>query len=80
MTDLQKVEEERFVESMVWLWVAHDAPEWIKDYVRQESRKQRGLLEEKQEAVAMPKEQEAEIEYTKPITPSGTDYEGINIE
>ena len=41
-----KIEEERFVESMISLWIAQDAPEWIKDYVREELRKQRGLVTE----------------------------------
>ena len=32
------------------------------------------------DALALLKEQKAEIEHTKLITPSATDYEGINIE
>lgn len=45
MNDLERKEEELFVEAMIDLWIRNDAPEWIIDYVRQELRKQRGLLE-----------------------------------
>ena len=48
MNDIQRFEEERFVEAMVDLWVRDDAPQWIRDYVREELKKQRGLKEEKQ--------------------------------
>lgn len=48
MNDMQRFEEERFVEAMVDLWVRDDAPQWIRDYVRKELKKQRGLKEEKQ--------------------------------
>lgn len=44
MDKIERIEEERFVESMICLWIQPDAPEWIIDYVRQELRKQRGLL------------------------------------
>lgn len=47
MDEIERLEEERFVESLISLWIQPDAPEWIIDYVRQELRKQRGLLEEK---------------------------------
>ena len=47
MDEIERIEEERFVESLISLWIQPDAPEWIIDYVRQELRKQRGLLEEK---------------------------------
>ena len=43
MNEIEKIEEERFVESLMYLWIAQDAPDWIKDYVRTELRKQRGL-------------------------------------
>ena len=43
MNEVEKIQEERFVESLMYLWIAQDAPEWIKDYVRTELRKQRGL-------------------------------------
>ena len=43
MNEIEKIEEERFVESMMYLWIAQDAPDWIKDYVKTELRKQRGL-------------------------------------
>ena len=48
MSDMQRFEEERFVKAMVDLWVRDDAPQWIRDYVREELKKQRGLKEEKQ--------------------------------
>lgn len=48
MNDMQRFEEERFVEAMVDLWVRDDAPQWIRDYVREELKKQRGLKEERQ--------------------------------
>ena len=47
MNEIEKIEEERFVESLMYLWIAQDAPDWIKDYVRMELMKQRGLLKEK---------------------------------
>ena len=47
MNEIERIEEERFVESLISLWIQPDAPEWIIDYVRTELRKQRGLLEEK---------------------------------
>lgn len=47
MNEIERIEEERFVESLILLWIQPDAPEWIIDYVRTELRKQRGLLEEK---------------------------------
>lgn len=47
MDTIKRIEEERFVESLISLWIQPDAPEWIIDYVRTELRKQRGLLEEK---------------------------------
>lgn len=47
MNKIERIEEERFVESLILLWIQPDAPEWIIDYVRTELRKQRGLLEEK---------------------------------
>lgn len=50
MDKIERIEEERFVESLICLWIQPDAPEWIFDYARQELRKQRGLLKE-QEAV-----------------------------
>jgi len=43
MDEIERIEEERFVEAMISLWIQQDAPEWIIDYVRQELRKQRGL-------------------------------------
>lgn len=46
MNEIERTEEERFIESMIDLWVQPDAPKWIIDYIRQELRKQRGLLEE----------------------------------
>ena len=46
MNEIERIEEERFVESLILLWIQPDAPEWIIDYVRTELRKQRGLLEE----------------------------------
>ena len=46
MDELQRLEEERFIEAMVSMWVSYDAPEWIRDYVRNELRKQRGLEEQ----------------------------------
>lgn len=49
MDKIERIEEERFVESLISLWIQPDAPEWIIDYVRTELRKQRGLLEEKVE-------------------------------
>lgn len=45
MGEIERIEEERLVESMICLWIQPDAPEWIIDHVRQELRKQRGLLE-----------------------------------
>ena len=48
MDEIERIEEERLVESMITLWIQPDAPEWIIDYVRQELRKQRGLLKEKE--------------------------------
>ena len=45
--EIERIEEERFVKSLISLWIQPDAPEWIIDYVRTELRKQRGLLEEK---------------------------------
>ena len=48
MNEIERIEEERFVESLISLWIQPDAPEWIIDYVRTELRKQRGLLEEKE--------------------------------
>ena len=47
MNEIERIVEERFVESLISLWIQPDAPEWIIDYVRTELRKQRGLLEEK---------------------------------
>ena len=47
MNEIERIEEERFVESLISLWIQPDAPEWIIDYVRTELRKQHGLLEEK---------------------------------
>ena len=47
MDEIKRIEEERFVESLICLWIQPDAPGWIIDYVRTELRKQRGLLEEK---------------------------------
>lgn len=47
MNEIERIENERFVESLISLWIQPDAPEWIIDYVRTELRKQRGLLEEK---------------------------------
>lgn len=47
MDIIERINEERFVESLICLWIQPDAPEWIIDYVRTELRKQRGLLEEK---------------------------------
>lgn len=47
MNEIERIEEERFVKSLITLWIQPDAPEWIIDYVRTELRKQRGLLEEK---------------------------------
>ena len=52
MTDIEKLEEERFVEALISIWISFDAPDWIKDYVRKELRKQRGLLDHE----AQPKE------------------------
>ena len=46
MNEVEKIQEERFVESLMYLWIAQDAPEWIKDHVREELRKQRGLVTE----------------------------------
>ena len=46
MTDLERKDEELFVEAMIHLWIASDAPSWITDYVRKELRKERGLSEE----------------------------------
>ena len=43
MSDLERKEEELFVEAMINLWIRNDAPQWIVDYVREELRKQRGL-------------------------------------
>lgn len=51
MNDMQRFEEERFVEAMVDLWVRDDAPQWIRDYVREELKKQRGLKEENETEV-----------------------------
>lgn len=47
MDEIERITEERFVEAMIHWWIQPDAPEWIINYVRQELRKQRGLLEEK---------------------------------
>ena len=47
MNEIERIEEERFVESLISLWIQLDAPEWIIDYVRTELRKQRGLLAER---------------------------------
>ena len=49
MDENEQIEEERFVESLIHLWIQSDAPKWITDYVRQELRRQRGLLEEETE-------------------------------
>ena len=49
--NIERIEEERFVESLISLWIQPDAPEWIIDYVRTELRKQRGLLEENDSSV-----------------------------
>jgi hypothetical protein len=46
MTDLEKLEEERYVEALISIWIYPDAPTWIIDYVRKELRKQRGLSED----------------------------------
>lgn len=46
MDEIERIEEERFIESLICLWIQPDAPKWIIDYVRQELKKQRGLLEE----------------------------------
>ncbi len=46
MDEIERIEEERFVESLICLWIQPDAPKWIVDYVRQELIKQRGLLED----------------------------------
>lgn len=46
MSDLERKEEELFVEAMINLWIRNDAPQWIVDYVRKELRKQRGLLDD----------------------------------
>ena len=46
MNEIEKIQEERFIESLMYLWIAQDAPDWIKDYVREELRKQRGLVTE----------------------------------
>lgn len=46
MNEIERIVEERFVESLISLWIQPDAPEWIIDYVRTESRKQRGLPEQ----------------------------------
>ena len=48
MNEIEKIEEERFVESLISLWIVPDAPEWIINYVRTELRKQRGLLDEQE--------------------------------
>ena len=47
MNEIERIEEERFVRSLISLWIQPDAPEWIIDYARTELRRQRGLLEEK---------------------------------
>ena len=46
MNDLERKEEELFVEAMINLWIRNDAPQWIVDYVRKELRKQRGLSDD----------------------------------
>lgn len=46
MSDLERKEEELFVEAMIDLWIQKDAPQWIVDYVRKELRKQRGLSDD----------------------------------
>jgi len=51
MTDLERKNEELFVEAMIHLWIASDAPAWITDYVRKELRKERGLSEEANECL-----------------------------
>ena len=45
MTELEKIEEERFIEALISMWISYDAPSWIKDYVREELRKGRGVVE-----------------------------------
>ena len=46
MNDLERKEEELFVEAMINLWIRNDAPQWIVDQVRKELRKQRGLSDD----------------------------------
>ena len=53
MNDMQRFEEERFVEAMVDLWVRDDAPQWIRDYVREELKKQRGLKKRKTARISL---------------------------
>ena len=46
MNDLERKEEELFVEALINLWIRNDAPQWIVDYVRKELRKQRCLSDD----------------------------------
>ena len=46
MSDLERKEEELFVEALIDLWIQNDAPQWMVDYVRKELRKQRGLSDD----------------------------------
>ena len=48
MTRMTRAEEERIIEAIVNTIVDYDAPNWVRDIVRNELRKQRGLTEKKQ--------------------------------